>query len=152
MVARTRAEIEQIWSHVDSIKKLTDRVIGIGPLSIGLDTMVSWIPGINVIFSAGVGGYLVIQALRVKASAGTLFRMVSYLTADTAADAVPLAGQAVSMLFPAHLMAANALQKDIESTHWVEMRRADARASGAHEHHWAQARANGLRRVVYLHD
>ena len=38
-------------------------------------------------------------------------------SADTATDAVPFAGSVVDMLFPGHLMAAKALQKDIEARH-----------------------------------
>jgi hypothetical protein len=50
-------------------------------------------------------------------------------------------------------MAAKALQKDIESTHWVEANEREARASGAHEDHVADMRRNPkLRRIVYLHD
>ena len=53
----------------------------------------------------------------------------------------------------ADLMAAKALQKDIESTHWVEASEREARASGAHERHLADMRRNPkLRRIVYLHD
>jgi hypothetical protein len=59
----------------------------------------------------------------------------------------------VDVLFPGHLMAARALQKDIESTHWVEASEREAKASGAHESHLAEMRRKGgLRRVVYLHD
>jgi len=153
MVARTRAEIERIWTGVDSVKKLTDRVIGIGPFGLGLDALLTWVPGISPLFSAGVGGYLLIQAMRARASPGTVMRMATYLVADTATDIVPIAGSIVDMIFPGHLMAAKALQKDIESTHWVEGKYREARESGAHEHHVAKMRATrGLRRLVYLHD
>ena len=157
MAARTRAEIEQIWSHVDSVKKLTDRVIGIGPISIGLDALLTWIPVVSPIFALGVCILLVRAGVRARASPGTLMRMLTYIGMDTATDIPDLVlmmplGSIVDVLFPGHLMAAKALQKDIESTHWVEMSARDARASGAFDQHWAQARANGLRRVVYLHD
>ena len=36
---------------------------------------------------------------------------------DTASDTVPFAGSLVDTLFPGHLMAAKALQKDIEARH-----------------------------------
>ncbi len=153
MVARTRAEVEKVWSHVDSIKKLTDRVIGIGPFGLGLDALLTWVPVVSPLYSAGVGVYLLSQALRVKASPGTVLKMAGYLAADTATDAVPIAGSVVDMIFPGHLMAAKALQKEIESTHWIEGTSRDAKASGAYDNHLAHVRATkGLRRVVYLHD
>ena len=59
----------------------------------------------------------------------------------------------VDVLFPGHLLAAKALQKDIETTHWVEASEREARASGEHERHLTEMRRKGgLRRVVYLHD
>lgn len=153
MAARTRAEIEQVWSHVESIKKLTDRVIGFGPIGFGLDALLTWVPVVSPLYSAGVGIYLMGQALNARASAATIVRMFTYLAADTATDVVPIAGSVVDMIFPGHLMAAKALQKDIESTHWIEDSYRNARASGAHDHHMAHVRAtSGLRRVVYLHD
>ena len=150
MAARTRAEIEQIWTHVESVKKLTDRVIGIGPFGLGLDALLTWIPVVSPLYSAGVGVYLMGQALRARASAATVLRMAGYLTVDTATDVVPFAGSVVDMIFPGHLMAAKALQKDIESTHWIEelgARRAGqrrARAAHGSRAHDARAAAGGL--------
>jgi hypothetical protein len=40
-----------------------------------------------------------------------------YLVADSATSEVPFIGWAVDTLFPGHLMAAKALQKDIEARH-----------------------------------
>lgn len=155
MIPRSRGDIERIWLHVDSMKKLFDRVIGIGPFGVGLDGMLAWVPGVNAVFSAGAAAWLLVQALRARASLGTLVRMAGYLGFDTATDLIPIpvAAPVVDMVFQGHMMAATALQKDIESTHWVEGSGRDARASGAHENHWAHVRATpGLKRVVYLHD
>ena len=43
--------------------------------------------------------------------------MAGYIAADTAIDAVPVLGWMADTLFPGHLLAANALQKDIEARH-----------------------------------
>ena len=153
MARRSVADIEKIWSNVEGVKKLSDRVIGIGPFGVGLDGLVTWIPGLGIIYSVGAGAWLLVQAARAKAMPGTLLRMVGYLGVDAAASEVPLVGDVVDFLFPGHLMAAKALQKDIETTHWVEANEREARASGAHEDHVADMRRNPkLRRIVYLHD
>ena len=60
---------------------------------------------------------LVYHAVTAGASMATVARMLAYVLADTATDAVPFAGSVVDMLFPGHLMAAKALQKDIEARH-----------------------------------
>lgn len=159
MARRSVADIEKIWSNVEGVKKLSDRVIGVGPFGIGLDGLLTWIPVLGTIYSVSAAGWLLAQAARARATPGTVVRMLGYLGVDvsiTVAGEVPfvgIAGDMVDVLFTGHLMAAKALQKDIESTHWVEANEREARASGAHEDHLADMRRNPkLRRIVYLHD
>jgi hypothetical protein len=92
-------------------------VVGIGPFGIGLDGLLSWVPGANTVYSVGAGAFLMIHALKAKAGPGTVARMLAYLAADSATSAVPVIGWTVDLLFPGHLMAAKALQKDIEARH-----------------------------------
>ena len=116
-------------------------------------------PVVGTVYSVGAAGWLLVQAARAKASPGTVARMLGYLGLDSVTtvigevpflDFVP---SVVDVLFPGHLLAAKALQKDIETTHWVEASEREARASGEHERHLAEMqRKGGLRRVVYLHD
>ena len=153
MAKRTIGDIEKIWSNVEGVKKLSDRAIGLGPFGIGMDGLLTWIPVVGTVYSAGAGGWLLLQAVRAKASPATIARMVGYLGIDVATGEVPVAGDVVDFFFPGHLMAAKALQKDIESTHWVEDNERDARASGDHERHVATMKADPKkRRVIYLHD
>lgn len=153
MARRTISDIEKIWSNVEGVKKLSDRVVGVGPIGIGLDGVLAWIPGVNIAYGIGAGALLMVFAVQAKASPATLARMLAYLAADNLTDTVPVVGWAVDTVFPGHLMAAKALQKDIESTHWIEANEREARASGAHERHVSDMRRNSkLRRVVYLHD
>jgi uncharacterized protein DUF4112 len=102
------------WSNAERIKRISDGLIMIGPWGIGLDGVLAWVPGANVLYSAGVGVLLMREAVIAKASPGTLVRMGLYLTANTAMDGVPGVGWALDTLFRAHAMAARALQKDIE--------------------------------------
>ncbi len=157
MAKRSVRDIEKIWSNVEGVKKLSDRAVGFGPFGVGLDGLLTWIPVVGTVYSVGAGGWLLIQAARAKASPGTLMRMIGYLGVDSATtvvgEAVPFAPDVVDFFFPGHLMAAKALQKDIESTHWVEANERDARASGDHDRHVAAMRADPRkRRIVYLHD
>ena len=159
MARRSIADIEKIWSNVEGVKKLSDRTVGFGPFGVGLDGLLTWIPVLGTVYSVGAASWLLAQAARARATPGTVVRMLGYLGVDvsiTVAGEVPfvgIAGDMVDFLFPGHLMAARALQKDIESTHWVEANEREARASGAHEGHVADMRRNPrLRRIVYLHD
>lgn len=112
-----RAKAHRAWRSAETIKGLSDRLIGLGPFGLGLDGVLSWIPGVGPLYSIGAGGLLVFNAISAGASIATVVRMLAYVLADTATDAVPFAGSVVDMLFPGHLMAANALQKDIEARH-----------------------------------
>jgi hypothetical protein len=157
MARRTIGDIEKIWTNVEGVKKLSDRAVGIGPFGIGLDGLLTWVPVVGTVYSVGAAGWLLVQAARVKASPATVARMLGYLGLDSATTAVgevvPFVPDVVDFFFPGHLMAAKALQKDIETTHWVEASERDARASGEHERHLAEMRRrSGLRRIVYLHD
>jgi hypothetical protein len=157
MARRSVADIEKIWSNVEGVKKLSDRAVGIGPFGIGLDGLLTWVPVVGTVYSLGAASWLLVQGIRARAAPGTLLQMVSYLGLDTATTAVgevvPFAPDIVDLLFPGHLMAARALQKDIETTHWVEANEREARAGGAHQGHVAEMRRNPkLRRIVYLHD
>ena len=153
MAKRSVADIEKIWSNVEGVKKLSDRAVGLGPFGVGMDGLLTWIPVVGTVYSVGAGGWLLMQAVRARATPGTIARMCGYLGVDIATGEVPVAGDVVDFFFPGHLMAAKALQKDIESTHWVEANERESRASGEHEGHVAAMKADpAKRRVVYLHD
>lgn len=157
MAKRSLGDIEKIWSNVEGIKKLSDRAVGLGPFGIGLDGLLAFIPGVGLVYTVGAAGWLLIQALRARASPGTLAQMLTWLGIDTVTtftgEAFFLPADVVDVLFPGHLLAARALQKDIAATHWVEANERDARASGDHGRHVAAMRADPKkRRIVYLHD
>lgn len=116
----TRAEVQRdrahrAWSNAERIKRLSDRLIGVGPFGLGLDGVLAWVPGANLIYSLGAGGLLIAEAVQVQASVATLARMCLYIAANSAMTEVPILGWAMDTLFPGHLMAARALQRDIEA-------------------------------------
>lgn len=165
MFARSLKEVEQAWSAVDGVKKVSDRVIGLGPFGVGLDgllAMANLAPGgfaLDSIYTWAAGGYLVFQGVKARASPWTITRMIAYLGADavfSGIGAIPIiggiAGAAFDFIFQGHLYAAKALQKEIERTHWVEASWRDAKASGELERHYAEAKAQRKKRVVFLRD
>ena len=68
MARRSIRDIENIWSNVEGVKKLSDRVIGIGPFGLGLDAMLTWVPVVGTVYTVGTGGWLMLQAVRAKAT------------------------------------------------------------------------------------
>ena len=112
---RERAHLA--WTNAERIKRLSDNLVKIGPWGIGLDGVLAWVPGANLIYSVGAGGLLIFEGVKAGASGWTLARMGAYLALNSAMAEVPLVGWAADTLFRGHLMAANALQKDIEARH-----------------------------------
>ncbi len=115
--ATHRHKAHQAWRHAETIKRLSDRLIGLGPFGLGLDGVLAWVPGMGLAYGLGAGALLLFHAVQAKATGPTLARMAAYLAADNLSDTVPVLGWAVDTLFPGHLMAAKALQKDIEARH-----------------------------------
>ena len=113
----SRERAHSAWKNAETIKKVSDRVIGIGPFGIGMDGLLTWIPGVGIVYSLAAGGFLLIQGIRAGASLLTLARMLTYLGVDALTSEIPVVGDAVDFFWQGHLMAATALQKDVEDRH-----------------------------------
>lgn len=109
---RERAHLA--WRRADKIRKLSDRLIGVGPFGLGIDGVLAWVPGAGTIYSVGAAGLLISEALQAGVSRATLVKMAMYLGIDSVSSGVPIVGWTVDTLFPGHAMAAKALMKDVE--------------------------------------
>jgi len=105
------------YRSAETLKKLSDRVIGFGPFGVGLDGLLTWIPGAGLLYSAGAGIFLLWSAGRGGASFSTLAKMAGFLGIDMLLSDVPLVGDIADVLWQGHLMAATTMQKDIEARH-----------------------------------
>ena len=112
-----RERAHRAWRNAERIKKLSDNLIKIGPWGLGLDGVLAWVPIAGTLYSVGTGGLLLYEGVKAKASTATLGRMAAYMIVNSALSDVPVVGWAMDTLFRAQLMAANALQKDIEARH-----------------------------------
>ncbi|USQ94615.1 DUF4112 domain-containing protein [Caulobacter sp. RL271] len=123
-----RFKAHRAWRAAETIKRLSDRLIGVGPVGIGLDGVLAWVPGVGLAYGLGAGGLLLFHAIHARAAPATVGRMAAYLAADNLSDTVPVLGWAIDTVFPGHLMAAKALQKDIEARHGLPEEVAQERA------------------------
>lgn len=114
-VSKDRAH--RAWRHAERIKRLSDRLVGVGPIGVGLDGLLAWVPVAGTVYSLGAGALLISEGIASGAKPVTLARMAAYIALDSASSVPPVVGWIVDTLFPGHLMAANALQKDIEARH-----------------------------------
>lgn len=137
-------------------RKLTDKIVGVGPFSIGIDGILGWIPVVGLVYSVSAGGFLMLQAIRARASGGTLAKMAGLLMADSATDLVPipLATDVADMLFTAHKWAADALLKDMDDTVYYPGAKHEAQADPRFHELMARVKSgqDPRRRVVFLDD
>ncbi|HEX2558762.1 DUF4112 domain-containing protein [Phenylobacterium sp.] len=112
-----KAKAHRAWRSAERIKRLSDRVVGIGPFGLGIDGVIAWVPGANAVYSLGAAGLLLAEAVNAGAKPATIAKMAAFLLADSATSAVPVLGWAVDTLFPGHALAAKSLQRDIEARH-----------------------------------
>ncbi len=158
MLARSQDDIHRIHDSLDTVKRLSDGIIKIGPLNlIGLDAILAWIPipGLDVVYSTGAGVFILWQGIRARCDIGTLIAAFLALAFDMGLSVgdivVPLLGPAADTLFQGQLYAAHMIQKDMEKTLYVEGSASEAHRSGQHAENLAEMRATkGKRRVVYL--
>lgn len=115
----SRERAHSAYRSAETIKKLSDRVIGFGPFGVGLDGLLTWIPGAGILYSAGAGLFLLWSAARGGASFTTLAKMAGFLGVDMLLSDVPVVGDIADVLWQGHLMAATTMQKDIETRHGV---------------------------------
>lgn len=124
--ARDRAHLA--WRRADKIRKLSDRLVGIGPIGLGVDGVLAWVPGAGTIYSVGAAALLISEALQADVSRATLVKMAIYLGVDSVSSGVPIVGWTVDTLFPGHAMAATAMMKDVERRHGAPVERGDPMA------------------------
>ena len=153
MRARSKTEVEGIRRSVAEWRRLSDRLFSIGPFGVGLDGILTWVPALGGVYGLGVGGFLILQAHRARASKATLVKMGLLIGTDALLGEIPLVGDAFDFFFRAHARSANLLLKHIDATHYVEESAADAEATGRDALHQADMRASkGKRRLAFLQD
>ncbi|MHB8283185.1 MAG: DUF4112 domain-containing protein [Caulobacteraceae bacterium] len=111
---QTLRDLESLRDSVQLVGKLSDSVVGVGPFSIGLDGVLSWIPGLGEIYSAAAGTFIIVQGARAGVSKRTLAAAGGLMLSRTAISAVPLAGPLAADMFMAHKWSAKMVAAAID--------------------------------------
>ncbi len=72
MRARSHADLHNIRLGVERVKKVSDRIVGIGPIGIGLDGILGFVPVLGVAYTVIAGSMLMMAGVRARASPMTL--------------------------------------------------------------------------------
>jgi hypothetical protein len=124
--ARTPADIQACRAGIERIGRLSDSLIAWGPVGIGLDGILAWVPGLGEAYSAGAGAYLLLQGVRARAPSSVLVQVAAIIGLRTLIDfgnVIPVLGVASSIavdLFRGHRMAARMLTRAIDETLYLE--------------------------------
>ncbi|HEY5409174.1 MAG TPA: DUF4112 domain-containing protein [Caulobacteraceae bacterium] len=107
-------DLERIRRSVALVGRLSDGLIRIGPWGLGIDGVLSWLPGVGDIYSILAGGFILVQGARARVPLLTLLGAGALLASRTAIGAVPLGGPAVADLFVAHRWASRMVVRAID--------------------------------------
>ena len=124
--ARTPVDIQARRAMIDRIGRLSDNIIGIGPIGIGLDGILAWVPGLGEIYSVAAGAYLLLEGYRARVPVSVLIQVGAIIGLRTAVDfgnVIPILGVASSLivdLFRGHRWAARLLTRAIDETLYLE--------------------------------
>lgn len=111
----TRApDLLAIRRNVDRMGRLSDSIVHLGPFSLGLDGVLSWIPAVGEIYSAGAAAYLLTQGVRARVPIGTLGVAAALMAGRTVITAIPFVGPAASDLLTMHKWSAKLIVAAID--------------------------------------
>ena len=108
------ARLRRIRDSLLNIGRLSDNLVRLGPFRLGLDGVLSWIPGVGEAYSAAAAAFILAQGVRARAPAGVLIAAGALLALRTTITAIPLAGPIASDMFTAHRWAAALIARAIE--------------------------------------
>jgi ethanolamine transporter EutH len=107
-------DLQAIRASVALIGRLSDGLIRVGPLSLGLEGVLSWIPGLGELYGSGAAAFLLIQGARARVPASTLLAAAALMGGRTLISAIPIAGAAASDLLTAHKWSARMIVAAID--------------------------------------
>jgi Domain of unknown function (DUF4112) len=111
---RSDAELRSIRDGVRLVGRLSDSLVRVGPFSLGIDGVLSWIPAVGEIYSAAAGAFILVQGARAGVPLSVLARAAFILGIRTSADLAPFAGALFADVFTAHKWAANMVVRAID--------------------------------------
>ena len=124
--ARTPIDIHNHRAAIERIGRLSDNIVGIGPIGIGLDGILAWVPVVGQIYSLAAGGFLLLEGFRARVPPIVLVQVALIILLRTGIDngnfipGVNIASSLIVDLFRGHRWAARMLTRAIDETLYLE--------------------------------
>jgi hypothetical protein len=107
-------ELQKIRDSVRIVGRLSDSIFRLGPINVGIDGILSWIPAVGELYSTAAAAFILVQGVRARIPLSTLLVCAGLMGGRTLISAVPLAGPAAADLFTAHRWSARMVVRDID--------------------------------------
>ena len=157
MIARNHVDLHNIRSAVERIGNLSDNVFHFGPVKLGLESILEFVPFVGEAYSLIAGGMLLFEGVRARVPSSTLMSVTTIVLVRTiigAGDFIPvvgIVGNLAAGLFAGHKIASNMIIKAMEETVYIEGTRAEARNDPEIQDLMARIKSGKeKRRVVFL--
>ena len=154
-IARSHIDLHNIRQSVERIGNVSDNVVHLGPIKLGLEAVLEFVPFVGEIYGMVAGALLVIEGVRARVPGMTLMS-ISFLIGVRmvmgAGNLIPIPGVGVlselaAAAFRAHKISADMIAKAMDETLYIEGRKGDPEYADV----LARVRAGTeKRRVVYL--
>jgi hypothetical protein len=149
--AKSHLDLHNIRNNVARVKKLSDNIIGVGPVGIGLDGLLTIIPGAGELYSLGAGGLIVWDAIRARSAPMIVVQIMAIILVDTVAGLAGPVGKVADVLFTGHKWSADMLTNHMDDTIYFEGARKDVQGTAEYRDLLERIRAGKeKRRVVFL--
>jgi hypothetical protein len=127
-VRKSTSELQAIRDSISWAGRLSDNIVHLGPFSLGIDGILSWIPGVGEVYSTVAGAFIVVQGARAGVPMPILAFAAALMACRTLISGVPIAGAAFADVFTAHRWAARMIVRAIDQQLGLSPTSADPRA------------------------
>ncbi|MGI9169216.1 MAG: DUF4112 domain-containing protein [Caulobacteraceae bacterium] len=107
-------DLVAIRRGVEAVGKLSDGLLRLGPFRLGVDGLLSWIPGVGELYSGGAAIFLLVQGARARVPLSTLFLAGALMGGRTLITVVPFVGPAAADVLALHGVSARLIAKAID--------------------------------------
>jgi len=97
------------------VGRLSDSLVRFGPFRLGMDGVLSWIPGVGEAYSMISGGFIIVQGLRAGVPLHILLLCAALMASRTTVSAIPFAGPVAADRFTAHRWSAKMVVRAIDA-------------------------------------
>lgn len=101
--------------RIDRLARLLEARWHLFGVPVGLDAVIGLVPVAGDLAGAVVGGWIVLEAIRLGAGRGVVARMVLNLGIDFVLGSLPVLGDGFDLLFRANLRNAALLRRTLEA-------------------------------------